>query len=546
MPPKFLPERDDRPSRYRLTPKLIAPLFSLFFLTACLPLPVVERLGIVIDPTRPPTSTVEPQPTLTVSSTQQRLATLEATPRTSSPADFNQRMAMLDEFQEDVELFPQATRYIIEVDVEFNTEEQAGTIDGIARILYTNSSSNPLHDLAVLLWPNDRQYAATMEVGSAMINGQLVEPEEELGGLAARYLLPEPVSTGGQIDASIPFFVEASGPIGGAQPRRFGISQGVLFTPTFYPLVPRRLAGEWELEPAPPGGDTTSSEVAFYDVTLTHDPTYELVASGSEIDRTSSPASSQVRYSSGPMRDFAFALGTFLSDSRIVDDVVVNVWVIEEHEQDIPTVLNSAVAQLKLFNDLVGPYPYKELDLIDLPGAFGGIEYPGLVTVGTLGTSNVIDPTVHEVAHQWFYGLIGNDQVEEPWLDEAIATFSQVLYYEDQGMSGRASGMLSYFRSVLGEHPNPETAIGDEIREYRSPGDYGLFVYFKGALFMERLRSRMGEDLFREFLRNYFEEYRYGFATSADFQSTAEATCDCDLGDLFDLWVFEGGDPQLP
>jgi aminopeptidase N len=220
--------------------------------------------------------------------------------------------------------------------------------------------------------------------------------------------------------------------------------------------------------------------------------------------------------------------------------------VIDEHQEDIPLVLDSASAQMRLLDRIVGPYPYNELDVVDLPGAFGGIEYPSLVTVGTLGSTNIIDPTVHEVAHQWFYGLIGNDQINEPWLDEAIATFAQILYYEDQGSSSRASGMLSNFRSILSEHPQSGKPIGQPVGEYASPGEYGLFVYLKGALFMERLRARMGEQQFYAFLQNYYQTYRYDFADSSDFLAVAESTCDCQLDDLFDLWVFEGGDPQLP
>jgi aminopeptidase N len=56
----------------------------------------------------------------------------------------------------------------------------------------------------------------------------------------------------------------------------------------------------------------------------------------------------------------------------------------------------------------------------------------------------------------------------------------------------------------------------------------------------------MGEKQFYAFLQDYFQTYRYGFADSSGFLTIAEAACDCQLDDLFDLWVFEGGDPQLP
>jgi aminopeptidase N len=205
-------------------------------------------------------------------------------------------------------------------------------------------------------------------------------------------------------------------------------------------------------------------------------------------------------------------------------------------------MLEAGARQLQILSELVGPYPYLELDLVDVPGAYGGIEYPGLVTVGTLGTRQVIEPTVHEVGHQWFYGLVGDDQLDEPWLDEAAATYTEVLYFEETQGAGAATGMLSAFRDLLRSHPRPGTPIGMPVEAYDSIQDYGLFVYLKGALFFDALRARLGDDLFFEFLQTYFETHRYRTASGEAFQSLAEQTCGCELDPLFDLWVWDGGE----
>jgi aminopeptidase N len=80
------------------------------------------------------------------------------------------------------------------------------------------------------------------------------------------------------------------------------------------------------------------------------------------------------------------------------------------------------------------------------------------------------------------------------------------------------------------------------VDQYSSPREYGLFVYLKGALFFEALRAELGDDVFFGFLQSYFTEFRYEIASAEDFQLEAEATCGCDLQDLFDLWVYEGGE----
>ncbi len=485
-------------------------------------------------PTRTPTATPTPQPSATP------LPTLAPTPA-ASPLE-RQEQALRSDYTSDVAELPQATRYWIEIEVDFDPLQERAGIVGLARVQYTNPTDQPLNDMVFMLWPNHPQYRAAMSAGPALIDGELQLPKMELGGLAQRYPLPEPLAPGDSLDLSLRFRIETSGPIGFASPHRFGITQGVLFTPTFYPLIPRLIDGEWEVETAPMGGDTTTSEVAFYEVRVTHDAQYGLATSGVALDRQEL-TDGLVRQTavSGPARDFALAMAEFERDSLTVGGVQITGWVLPQHRSDLERMLGAAADQFELLSRLVGPYPYLELDLVDVPGAFGGIEYPGLVSIGTLGTPGVIHPTVHEVGHQWFYGLIGDDQLLEPWLDEGAATYTQVLYLEDQAGHGTATGMLAEFRERLREHPNPEQPIGLPVAEYRTGSEYALFVYTKGALFFDALRAELGDPIFFDFLQAYFEQHRYQIASAADFQATAEQTCDCELDALFDLWVFEGG-----
>jgi aminopeptidase N len=148
---------------------------------------------------------------------------------------------------------------------------------------------------------------------------------------------------------------------------------------------------------------------------------------------------------------------------------------------------------------------------------------------------------VHEVAHQWFYGLIGDDQIVEPWLDEAAATYAEALYYEEAVGVGRSTSFLSDLRALIRRQPESDLPIGWAVGEYQNEFEYAAFVYFKGALFFDALRNKLGEVGFKIFLKDYFESYRYGFADAAGFQSIAESACGCNLDPLFDLWVYQGG-----
>ena len=357
-----------------------------------------------------PTRALPPASTPTITLTP--LPTLPPTPEAEIE---DQTVALLPQFAEDVESFPNATRYWIELNVEFDPSGEKARLMGLAHYHFQNPLDVGLQDLVLMLWPNDPQYQATMTAGPALIDGQLVAIEEELDGLALRMHVPHALPKKGTLDVSIPFWIEA-GQIHRESPQRFGIAEGVLIAPTFYPLVPRLVGGEWQAEAPPRMGDRTNSDTAFYQVEITAPTNLTLIASGTEIERVESEEGTQrVVYVTGPMRDFAFALGDLENKSMTVGDAVLHVWALSEHIEDLDKVLDAATVQFRLLSELVGPYPYAELDLVDAPGAFGGVEYPGLVFIGTMGTLNVIRPTIHEVAHQWFYGLIGDDQLYEPW-----------------------------------------------------------------------------------------------------------------------------------
>lgn len=452
---------------------------------------------------------------------------------------------MLPAFEADVTDLQTATRYWITVEVGISFGGESASLRGQSRIRYTNRSDASLETVPLMLWPNQDQYQGRMAAGPAVVAGERAIAEVEANGIVLWVTLPAPLRQGAVLDMSVPFRVDDIGVIRRDRPQRFGIAQGVLLAPTFYPLLPPRGAEGWWTQMPPPGGDTTNSEVAFYDVTVTAPEGFEIVTSGVAIGTEQGPAGEQiVRSVSGPVRDFAFAIGPLDGSSASEDGVDVRSWYLTGHSEDGAQMLAAARGQLRTLNRLVGPYPYRELDLVDAPGAFGGVEYPGLVFIGTLGTHWVIDPTVHEVAHQWFYALVGNDQLEEPWLDEAFASYAEVLYYEEQVGSGRATAQLDFYRQMLHLHPDASLPIGLPVGGYSSESDYGLFVYYKGALFLDALRRQLGDERFFEGLQEYFRVHRYGIGDAAAFQSTIEGACECDLEALFNRWVYQGG--ELP
>lgn len=503
------------------------PLPSFGPATATIPGPSVTSEPLATQPS----PTAEPTP----------MATLPATPEIG-PQDL-QAQVLREGFQAELQELGSATRYGIDAQVTFDPAGGQASIEGLTRIIYTNQTGQNLDDIVLRLWPNDVQYLSQMTIGPVMVGGRLVPYALSASDTAALIQLPAPLEPAQTIDLTVPFQVDVTGQITSARPKRFGITNGVLLAPTFYPLVPRFLDGEWETVVPPEGGDTTTSETAFYEMSLRVPSEFQLVATGVEIDRVeNNDGTATVRIISGPVRDVAFSLGTFVQFSETQSGVTLHAWMLPEHEDEIDSVMVPALRQMAILSELVGPYPYPELDIIDAPGAFGGIEYPGLIYIGTVGTNWVTEPVVHEVAHQWFYGVIGNDQVAEPWLDEAAATYATALYYEFAINPGRGTAYLSDFRDFVREIDRVDTPIGGAVGEYAPFGDYGALVYYKGALFLDALRSEMGEEEFFEFLSHIYREYDFDIMSADEFHANAEAICSCELDALFDLWVYQGGE----
>jgi hypothetical protein len=518
----------------------VVSLVCLMLLSAC-----VFPTGGIEPTSRVSTAIFSPAATLALPPRYTATPTSTPLPKPPPLPEFNgdaQNSALLPEFAADLDALPDATRYSIEINVVMDSEESRADISGVVGIRFFNPGPESLSDVVLMLWPNDAQYQGGMVTEAIFVDSVYVEPSVELDGIALRLRLPRRLPVGEAVEIMATYTLEVDLMRMDA-PRRMGITHGVLLCPTCYPLVPRILDGAWQVEAAPPGGDTTNSDIALYSVTFDVPAAYDLIASGTMVSQeVGDDGGQRVVFVSGPMRDFVFALGEFETKSRVVQDTILNAWILQEHSDDTSVVLNAAAGQFEILSELVGPYPYSELDIVDAPGAFGGIEYPGLVFVGTVGTNWIVDPTVHEVAHQWFYGLIGDDQLREPWLDEALATYSQALYLERTYGVGRATGFFSTLRALLRDHPASKTPIGLSVGEYASEDDYGVLVYYKGALFVDALRRELGDREFNRFLQEYFQRYRYGFVSAEDFQDLAEEICACDLDDLFDLWVYEGGD----
>lgn len=451
------------------------------------------------------------------------------------------------EFADDLATIAPATDYDITLTVEFNADGSA-TLTGRAIVRFTNPQSTGLNDLYLMLWPNyDDQYSGQLELGAVEVDGAPVAVDIRADTLAARLPLAAPLAPNATAVLSLAFTTTVERVTRESGIGRFAVTEGdVLIAPTFYPLIPRLSEeGQWLTDPAPSDGDTTNSDTSVYRWTVTAPAEYAIVGSGAVVEASQSNGSQTQTLVTGPMRDLALTVGPLTRAQREVQGVMVNAYLQADNTRYADELLDYAAGQIEALQDQVGAYPYSELDIVDATGSYPGVEYPGLIYVGAFGEDGAYRSiAIHEVAHQWFYGLIGNDQLLEPWLDEAAASYAEVLYTERWGTTAEVDDYLRYYREAAQSASDPTQPIGLSVAAYGE--DYGPIVYAKGALFFHALRKAVGDEAFFDFLRRYYAQNRYGFATSAAFQAVAETTCGCDLQALFDVWVYDGGEVEWP
>jgi aminopeptidase N len=141
--------------------------------------------------------------------------------------------------------------------------------------------------------------------------------------------------------------------------------------------------------------------------------------------------------------------------------------------------------------------------------------------------SNLTIIAAHEVAHQWWYGLVGNDQALEPWLDEAFSTISEVFFYEQA-----YPDLVDWWWENRIFFHEPQGWVDSTIYEPEGFYPYRDAVYLRGALFLGELRNLLGPDEFQEFLRDYLTSYRYQQVRGDDFFDLLSGYTSADLTPL--------------
>lgn len=254
------------------------------------------------------------------------------------------------------------------------------------------------------------------------------------------------------------------------------------------------------------------------------------------------------------VHDFAWvADARFILKRGKYRNVTINVFVLPEHEHQGKEAVDYTFDTLENYGKHYGPYPYDQVSVVDGDvSAGGGMEYPNL-TIINFGVPNWIRflemVIMHEVGHNWFYGMLGNNEMEEAWLDEGMNSFAENRYMEEK--YGREGNMTNW-PEYLGFMPqfsdrylqsflyytfaanNAELPILTPAHQFK---DNYVLVYAKASWMMDMLKYMLGDDKFDEVMQTYFARYQYKHPKTDDFIQVAEEVSGRELDWFFDQWL---------
>ncbi len=363
------------------------------------------------------------------------------------------------------------------------------------------------------------------------------------------YRLTQPLAPGESAEVSLEF--EAKVP---EAKNRYSYYEGVFAIGNWYPILAVFDENGWNLDPYYALGDPFYSDTALYEVQLTLPEGYLLAHTG--IITSQQPAEAgwvTYQIKTGLVRDFGFAASArYLTKTAMAGDTLVESFYLPEDERGGQTALDTAVRAITYFNKLYGQYPYRKFAVAETSFP-GGMEYPNLILIGktvyaernvTWGVTEYF--VAHEVAHQWWYALVGNNQIAEPWLDEGLAQFSAQRYLMDQ-LGPDESKRLFTRGTGTSLAPDPQKEAGlmrRSVTSFDSWGAYQEVIYDRGAQVLHRLKDKIGQDRFDVLMQEFFRRYEYRVARVDDFLKVVEEVAGVEALEFLKPYVQESNSSQ--
>ncbi|MFE5142583.1 M1 family aminopeptidase [Streptomyces fagopyri] len=396
--------------------------------------------------------------------------------------------------------------------VSLSSNTSGTTWTGHESATFTNASSTALSEVYLRLWDNYHGTCSAMPIAVSNVSGGTAGALS-VGCTALQISLASPLAQGQS--ATIGFDLTITVPSGAD---RFGADGAFVNIGNALPVLAVKDAAGWHLDPYTNNGESFYSLAADFKVTLDHPTSLLVPATGTSVDTAGSSGRTVTTATASKVRDFAWAAGPFSKISGTSPaGTAINIYSVSGiSSSDSQSMLATAKSAVDAHAARFGAYPYGELDaVIDNNYWFGGMEYPGFV-LDLVSTTAL----THEIGHQWFYGIVGDDEYNSPWLDEAFTDYATDLAQNKTGTSCWNS--VSWASSA--EKITNSMAYWDA-----HSSRYSTVVYGYGKCALHDLRRVLGDTVMAKLLKDYATSHWYGVSTTSEFKAAAQAATTTDL-----------------
>jgi hypothetical protein len=336
---------------------------------------------------------------------------------------------------------------------------------------------------------------------------------------------------------------------------RAGYVGDFYFIVQWFPKMGVYIDGAWNCHQYHMPGEFFA-DFGVYDVDITVPQNYIVGASGYPVGEVNnSDGTKTVTFHAEDIHDYAWtASPDMLVAEDKYKDTEIMLYYQPCHADQVGRHISSLKIALKRFEELCGPFPYARISVVDPPrgSRAGGMEYPTLITAGTNWAMHQIAPklrpvelvVIHEFGHNYWYGMVANNEFEEAWLDEGINSYFELKIMDEA--YGADTSMVEFMGMKMGDQCqrrlsyllSPDT---DPIVKYSwefYPGSYGSLTYSKAALALRTLERYLGTEKMENIMRTYFQRFKFKHPKTKDFINVANEVSGQDLNWFFHQILF--------
>lgn len=325
---------------------------------------------------------------------------------------------------------------------------------------------------------------------------------------------------------------------------RLGYGENTINLCNYYPIMCVYENGAYVTDLYHHNGDPFYSKVSNYEVKITYPQDYTLASTGEQI-LTLDNGKTCATITANNVRDFAMVLSKkFNHRQDSFEDIKINYMYYDDESPDLTV---EVIKQVLNMNKKYGKYPYDTITVCEANFVHGGMEYPSLVLIAdNLGDQDTyINVVVHELCHQWWYGVVGNNEYAYGFLDEGLTDFNTALFYDEypeyglsskQIFAGAEKNYINFCKIYKNVDSNFKTDMLRPLNKYNTENEYVYLAYVKGMLMFANLKDMLGDSKMTKCLKYYYNTYAFSEATPNGLVECFNRTSGKNLTSFFESW----------